>query len=143
MDTVPIESLVSRYFAAINAADFDAFDTILADDFVHRVAGRRTGKDGFKGFQRMFRAAFPDLRVSFEILLTGDDTVVVATTTSGTHMAAFLGHLPTRRKFTAGGLDVLWSCNGVIGEQRGEFDSFGMLQQLGIAGSGAAPSDAR
>ena len=50
MHAASIESLVSRYFAAINAADFDAFDTLLADDFVQRVGGRQTDKNGFRGF---------------------------------------------------------------------------------------------
>lgn len=140
---VPIEKLVSRYFAAINAAEFAAFDTILADDFVQRIAGRQADRDGLRGFHEMFRAAFPDLSVDFELLLTQDATAVVATTTSATHAADFLGHPPTGRTFTASGIDVFRARDGVIAEHWGEFDTFGMLQQLGIAGAGAGATDGR
>ena len=66
----------------------------------------------------------------------------MATTTSGTHTADFLGHPATGRSFTASGIDVFRAVAGVVAEQRGEFDTFGMLQQLGLAGSGVGGTDA-
>ncbi len=142
MDAVAIESLVSRYFAAVNAADYEALDSILATDFVQEVAGRQAGKDGLMGFQRMFRAGFPNLSVDFDLVITTEDSVVVRTSTTGTHAAEFLGHPASQRTFTASGIDVFRVRDGMISAHWGEFDTFGMLQQLGLTGAPGDSTDA-
>ena len=52
--------------------------------------------------------------------------------TLGTHTGAFMGHPPTGRRFHAGGIDVFRIAEGKLVERWGQFDTLGMLQQLGL-----------
>ena len=67
---------VRRFYELINAGDIDAFGELLAGDFVeHEVTpGLAPTKEGVLQFFRMNRAAFPDMRLTAqEVLTSGDD----------------------------------------------------------------------
>jgi predicted ester cyclase len=85
-----------------------------------------------KRLLEMFRAAFPDIEYRVDALLEDGAFVVARTTTRGTHSAAFMGHAATGKGFVATGVDIFRVGDGRLVERWGEFDTFGMLQQLGL-----------
>lgn len=131
-------AVVRAYYAALSAADAPALDQVLAPDFVQHIAGRTAGRRAVAAYAVTYRAAFPDLACEVEPLVVHEDRVAVRTTSRGTHRTAFMGHPATQRGFTATGLDVFRVADGRLAEQWGEFDTFGMLCQLGIYGGDRA-----
>ena len=109
-------------------------DEIIAPDFVDYdpVPGQRPGPDGYKEMVGAFRAAFPDLRVKNEDVITEGDKVVVRWTARGTHSGALMNIPRTGRQVRLKGVDILRVEGGRIVERWGEFDALGMLQQLGV-----------
>lgn len=65
----------------INVGDIEGFGALLADDFVEHeeTPGFPPTKEGVLKFFRMYRAAFPDLRMDAQdVLASGDKTVARA-----------------------------------------------------------------
>ena len=125
---------VRRYFDAVNRGDLDAAVASLAPAFLQHTAGLPPGPQAARWTLQMFRGGFPDLTLDVEWLLADDDRVVARVRATGTHNGAFLGHAPTGRTFASTGLDVFRIDDaGLIAERWTEFDTFGMLQQLGLA----------
>lgn len=83
----------------------------------------------------MYRAAFPDLRATFDDLVAEGDMVVVRFTAHGTHHGALVGIPPTGKEVTVANITVYRMAGGKIAEQWGVTDSLGLLQQLGVAPS--------
>jgi predicted SnoaL-like aldol condensation-catalyzing enzyme len=71
-----------RIYDAFNAGDFEAAETIFADDFVSHSLGT-TGSASVAASWRRFHAAFPEARVAVEDLLVDGDRVAVRTTLRG------------------------------------------------------------
>ena len=62
--------------------------------------------------------------------LSQDDTVAVATTTSGIHTGHVFGITPTGRRVSVTGIDIVRLASGKIVEHRGLTDTVGLLRQL-------------
>ena len=67
-----------RLYDLLNAGDLDGFGALLADGFVEHeeTPGLAPTKEGVLEFFRMYRAAFPDLRMGPEEVLASGDKVV-------------------------------------------------------------------
>ena len=109
-------------------------DEIIASDFVDHdpVSGQGPGLAGYKEMVGAFRAAFPDLRVKNEDVIVEEDKVVARWTARGTHTGALMNIPPTGKQVTLKGIDILRNEGGKIVERWGEFDTLGMLHQLGV-----------
>ncbi len=83
--------------------NLDAVGTFFAPDYVaHLTAGGAVrGHRAIRGFLRSIRAAFADLEVDVEILVTGKGRVAWQRTLRGTHAADFKG-------FPASGRRIVW-----------------------------------
>jgi len=132
------EAVARRYYEAVNSGDLAALDEILAEDYRPHTRGVPPGRETAKAFLAHFRAAFPDVRFEVDFMVSSGDLVVARTTTRGTQRAEYLGHPPTGESFAATGIDIFRVVGGQLAEHWGEFDTFGMLQQLGLTGGGAA-----
>lgn len=125
---------VRRYFDAVNRGDLDAAIATLSPSFVQHTTGLPPGPHVIRWTLQMFRGGFPDLALDVEWMLADEDRIVARVRSTGTHTGAFLGHEPTGKTFSATGIDVFRIDEaGMIAERWTEFDTFGMLQQLGIA----------
>src|SRR5262249_32090301 len=64
-ETMADADSIRSLYAALNAGDLEGFGAMLADDFVEHeeTPGLAPTKDGVVEFFRMYRAAFPDLRM--------------------------------------------------------------------------------
>jgi steroid delta-isomerase-like uncharacterized protein len=77
------------------------------------------------------RAAFPDLRMHIDDIITEGNKVVLRWTIRGTHTGEYMGLLPTGQKMTLSGINVYYVADGKITEAWFNYDSVGMMGQLG------------
>ena len=78
-----------------------------------------------------FLAAFPDLRVSTDVVVVQDDLVAVHLTGGGTHRGAFQGCPATGRTWEATCTAVFRVADGGIDEAWVNWDLLTVLEQLG------------
>lgn len=113
-------------------------DEIIAPTYaVHDsgTPGRTGGIEGEKQAVRMYRAVFPDLQFTIEDMVGEGDRVAVAYTARGTHQGELMGVPATDRQVVVTLISILRIGNGKITEQRINWDTLGMLRQLGIVPS--------
>jgi steroid delta-isomerase-like uncharacterized protein len=136
------EATMRRLYDLISAGDIDGFGEHVADEFVeHEVMpGLQPSKEGVKEMFRMYRAAFPDLRMEAEDVLASGDTVVARVCATGTHEGEFMGLPATGKSIDVQLVDIIrFGDDGLAREHWGVFDALGMMQQLGAIPS-AAPA---
>lgn len=138
MSTEESKAAARRVYGTLNNAlrtgDLAALDEVIAANAVdHNPApGQAPGLEGIKRAFGVFRVAFPDLHFTVEDLIAEGDRVACRITTRGTHTGDFQGIPPTGKRVTQTGIDILRLAGGKIVERWGEFDSLGLLQQLGV-----------
>lgn len=121
------------YEDLFNQKNLAALDGVTAPNFVDHDPDNPTADlAGARQYFRMMFAAFPDLRVTVEDMIAEGDTVVARVTVSGTHQGEFLGIPPGGKQVTITGIDILRLADGKLVEHWGQFDSLGMMQQLGV-----------
>jgi len=97
------KALVRRFFEAhAGEADLDAFDEMLAPDFVSHtkiVPGQQPGREGYKQAIAATSAAFSNTRQFIEDQVAEGDKVVTRFVVHATHdRGEFLGVAPTGRE---------------------------------------------
>jgi steroid delta-isomerase-like uncharacterized protein len=81
---------------------------------------------------RMIWTAFPDCIWNIEELVAVGDLVVSRTIVRGTHKGPFMDIPPTGNKFELNLINMSRLKNGKIIEEREDYDSLGLMQQLGM-----------
>ncbi|SRR6266508_205141 len=79
-----------------------------------------------------FRRAFPDLRFTIEELIAERDLVACRLTLSGTHQGVFNGIPPPGRHVTQEHMHMVRVVDGKGHDHWAVFDTFALLQQLGV-----------
>ena len=128
-----------RMYDLLNAGDVDGFGGVLADDFVEHeeLPGLSPTKEGVKAFFRMYVAAFPDLRINAEDVLTSGDKVVARARWTGIHRGEFMGMPATGKAVDVQLIDIIrFGDDGLAREHWGVFDTMTMMQQLGAMPDG-------
>ena len=128
-----------RFYDLLSAGDIEGFGALLADDFVEHeeTPGLAPTKDGVLEFFRMYRAAFPDLRMDPEDVLASGDKVVARVRATGTHQGEFMGMPPTGKSIDVQLIDILrFDDDGLAREHWGVVDLMAMMQQLGVVPEG-------
>ena len=126
-------------YAALNAGDLDGFSAMLADDFVEHeeTPGLAPTKEGVLEFFRMYRAAFPDLHMEPQDVLTSGDRAVARVRATGTHQGEFLGMPPSGKNVDVQLIDIIrFDDDGLAREHWGVVDLMTMMQQLGAIPEG-------
>jgi steroid delta-isomerase-like uncharacterized protein len=122
----------------INKGNIDKADEVIAEDMRnHDPANPAQGREGFKRFFELFRAAFPDVQNTIEDIIAEGNTVVARVTIRATHTGEFMGIPPTGRKIETSVIDILRFKDGVVVEHWAQVDQLTMLRQLGLTPSGA------
>jgi steroid delta-isomerase-like uncharacterized protein len=88
--------------------------------------------EALKHYVGAFRNGMPDLHFSIDDLIAEGDKVVWRFTATGTHQAELWGIPPTGKKSTVTGIVEFRFANSRIAEAWVNFDTLGMLQQMGI-----------
>ena len=86
-----------------------------------------------KRFFPILKTAFPDLHFTIEDMIAENDKVVTRLTLTGTHLGEFRGVPATGKpiKITANWIHRLAGNRIVEGKDWGEWDTLGMMKQLG------------
>jgi steroid delta-isomerase-like uncharacterized protein len=124
----------------LNAGDIEGFGELLADDFVEHeeTPGLDPTKDGVKEFFRMYRAAFPDLRMDAEDVVASGDKAVARVRATGTNQGDFMGMPASGKSVDVQLIDIMrFGDDGLVREHWGVIDALGMMQQLGVMPEGA------
>lgn len=123
-----------------NQARLGTLDEVLATGYVDHDAppGIPPGPDGIKQIVQMYRAAFPDLRITIEEQAAEGELVTSRLTTTGTHRGELFGIPATDKTVTMTGLTMVRIQNGRLVEGWVKNDTLGLLQQIGAAEQPAA-----
>ncbi|MCA9860972.1 MAG: ester cyclase [Thermomicrobiales bacterium] len=109
----------------------------------HLPGGDHYGPEGVRIDIAGFLEAFPDLHIVLEEIYDAGEAVAYRFRATGTHLGAFLGFAPTGRAVQIDGLGIDRLENGKFIERWVQFDSFGLLQQLGVFGAPRQESEPR
>jgi steroid delta-isomerase-like uncharacterized protein len=119
------------------------FDVPYTADFVgHGGAATFTHEQGLAE-ARGWRAAFPDLVVSVDLILAEADLVSVRWTARGTNSGAGNGIPATGRRVEVSGTTIFRFEDGAIAEEWTAGDSLGLMRQLGLLPAPASAGGAR
>lgn len=123
---------------AIENGEMAVVDEALASDYVlHTPAAPEPihGTEGFKQYKAGLREAFPDISVTIEDRIVGDQAIVDRYTMRGTHDGEFNGVPPTGTEVEFTGIIVHYLEDGEVVENVTEFDVRGLMEQLGTGES--------
>jgi steroid delta-isomerase-like uncharacterized protein len=123
---------------AWNGGDLDLIDELFAADYVGHDAPRPEpvhGTEGMKDFLRMYRAAFSDAHITLDDIIVAGDKVVTRWTGTGTHDGDLMGIPPTGRPVAFTGIRIFRVADGKIAEGWVNWDTFGLMRQLGVGQS--------
>ena len=130
------KAVVRRYIEEIwHQGNMASLDAIIADDYtLHapNLPGGMLDKQGYRQYVQELRAAFPDLRYTIEALYVDGDMVIWRYTATGTQRGSYMGIPATDKSGQITGIAILRVAGGQCHEAWDEWDSLGMLQQLGV-----------
>ena len=130
------KDLVRRFTEAVNAANWDALDELVIEDFSRHSqagAGPQVGsREEFVQLQESFLVSFPDQRVTIEKLIAEGDEVAALAIYSGTHSGPMGEYPATGRSVESTFLAFFRIEDGRIAELWVEWDNVSMLTQLGL-----------
>jgi len=129
------KSICRRVFEeGFNKGDMAFADQIVAQNHVshdpNEPPNNPQGPAGIKEIIRMYRAAFPDLRITIDEQIAEGDRVVTRWTSRGTHKGQLMDLAPTGKTATVVGMSIDRIENGKIVESWVNWDLAGLMQQL-------------
>jgi steroid delta-isomerase-like uncharacterized protein len=128
------EQAARSLFESFNTGNLDAIDRYVAPSFVsHDPQSPPLDPSLWKQELGAYRQAFPDLHFNIDDAISQQDQVVLRWTASGTNTGKFMGMAPTKKPVTLNGITVLRFDAGKVVEETANWDTLGMMQQLGLA----------
>jgi steroid delta-isomerase-like uncharacterized protein len=128
------KALVRRFFEEVwNKGNLNVIDELDSPNYVDHDAppGLPAGIEGQKQFVKMYRTAFPDLRITVDDVISEGDKVVTRWTARGTHNGPLMEIPKTGKKVTVTGISENRVVNGKFVEGWNSFDQMSLLQQIG------------
>lgn len=137
MDKVTIHNkqICKRFFDELHdKGNFDIIDELVHPDVISHdpFPGQPAGSEGVRSTMKIFRTAFPDLKLLHNDMIAEDDRVMIKFTATGTHQAEFM-HIPaTGNSIAYEEVVILRLKDGKITEHWAVADAMALLQQLGV-----------
>ncbi len=128
------KALVERFVIQwLNKRDGEAFRQICTDDYVAhwRALGDGHGHDEVERMEKLALAAFPDLQVNTEWMISDADLVVQRSRVTGTHEGTWFGVAPTGTACEWTAIEVYRVEGDRIAEQWLSEDWTHVLRQIG------------
>ena len=125
---------VIREFTRIfkNEHNVDGINHLFATDFQHHFKPPiPAGLEGFKVVGRMVNTAFPDVVVTEDDLIAGDDKVVERSSAVATHRAPMMGETPTNKQVRWTEIHIYQLRDGKIVKHWVEWAMMDLLKQIG------------
>jgi steroid delta-isomerase-like uncharacterized protein len=122
-----------------NNSNFAAADQLIAPEAINHDPAQPAHMRGLRGPEalkrsvQMYRAAFPDLRLTIDDVIAAGDKVAVRWHTEGTHRGELEGLAPTGARGYVTGISIDHWQGGKIVETWTEWDNLGLARQLGAA----------
>jgi predicted ester cyclase len=134
MSTEEYKAIARRFYAAIDASQAQTAPPEISPDIVVHQTGAPgpLNLEAFQQFGRGFYEAFPDLQHVIVGQVAEGDRVVNRLIVRGTHRGSFQGIAPTGRQIAIEAISEHRLAGGQIVEQWIMFDTFGLMQQLGV-----------
>jgi steroid delta-isomerase-like uncharacterized protein len=130
-----MKALVRRELEELyGAGNLDAADEIVAAEFVGHdpaVPEPIRGPAGVREAVTGYRTAFPDLQLAIDAQINEGDLVATRWHATGTHQGELFGIAPTGKQATVTGTSITRISAGKIAEDWTNWDTLGLLQQLG------------
>jgi predicted ester cyclase len=130
---------------SFNEGRFELADQLVAPDAINhdpslppRLQGPR-GPDAQRQIVGMYRAAFPDVRLTVDEVVEAGDTVALRWHAEGTHRGELEGLAPTGVRATVTGMSIDHWRDGKLVETWTEWDNLGLARQLGAAPPAGSP----
>ena len=119
-----------------NEGELALLDLMMAPDAVNHELeifgpSAARGPEAVRQFIRVYRSAFPDLRVTVLDQISEGDRVVTRWQMEGTQKNRLMGIAATHRFMRVEGIRIDRIANGRIAETWNKWDTFDMLRQLG------------
>lgn len=127
------EQLLARYVREVwDEGDLDALERFLRPDFKRHVSPTLPPLDRNGQIERLrgFRSAFPDIALTVEDVVAGDDRVAFRSTIRGTHRGTLAGRAATEKQITVSLVDIVRIEDGLFAEQWGGPDMSDLFRQL-------------
>jgi predicted ester cyclase len=111
---------------------------MFSNDYVNHVTpeppgGWKRGVECARQIIKAYRLSFPDLTLRVSNQVTSGDLVVTQYTIRGTHTArSFFGAVATGNTYQLSGLGVDRIIDGKFVESWGAWDTYGLMEQMGI-----------
>ena len=119
----------------------DVADEIISTDFVGHdpaLPEPTRGPEGLKQAAAGYRAVFSDLTCAVDHQVAEGNTVVTRWTARGTQDGDLFGIAPTGKQATVTGISIDRIVDGKVVEDHTNWDTFGLMQQLGVIPAPAA-----
>jgi steroid delta-isomerase-like uncharacterized protein len=132
------KALIRRYIEeAWNRGDLSVIGEVFAESHVGNDPANPgvRGPEGVRQLVILYRSAFPDTHFIIEDQIAEGDRVVTRWRASGTHKGELIGIAPTGKRVTVTGIDVSRISGGKVVESWGNWDTLGLMQQLGVVPS--------
>jgi len=126
-----VEEVLDGIYEAVNTGNVALLDKLVAPDYIEHSEGFQ-GVEPFRQQIITFRAAFPDLHVTIEDLITDGGRFASRTTVTGTHTGDLMGMPATGKHISVQAVDIGRIENGQAKERWGGLDMYTLLTQLGV-----------
>ncbi len=129
------KALLNRMWDAWNKGDFEVWKQMHADEYAYYSPSNSTkplSREETIEMGKVFFKGFPDATTSIEGLITAGDKVITRWILRGTHKGEFAGIPATGKKVVNSGIMITRIENGKVVEDKEDYDSLGMMQQLGM-----------
>jgi steroid delta-isomerase-like uncharacterized protein len=124
---------------SFNEGKVELIDQLVAPDAVNHDPATPAAMRGLRGPEvlkrtaGMYRAAFPDVRITVDDVIAADDKVVLRWHSEGTHRGELAGLAPTGAHGSVTGISIDRWKDGKVVEAWAEWDNLGLARQLGAA----------
>jgi steroid delta-isomerase-like uncharacterized protein len=128
------QAVFREHFEQIwNRKDASAIERFIAPTYRGFDAAELiAGIEGYKHHFETITTAFPDLRITIDIILGEADRVAARWVVEATHTGPFGEIPPTGKRVRVTGTAVVRIRNRQIVEEHANSDTLGLLQQIGI-----------
>lgn len=135
--------LVRRFYEEVwDKGNVDFAYEVFADDYVRhdlRPTEPVPGPEGQKQIAAAFRSAFPDLRVTVDLVFGDEQYVAGRWTAIGTNTGPWGGQAPSGKRATFSAVNLYRFADGKVVEIWNHRDDLGLMEQLGTRLYAGAP----